>query len=252
LLAPHIAPRLESDIIATAFNSPKQSGTVLGTDYFGRDMLSRIIYGSRTTLVLALAANVIASGIGITVGFLVAYAKGWIDEIVGRIVDGLLAFPTMMFALISVSALGSSNIILVGTVGFIESIRVFRVARAVAMDNLMQDYVDLARLRGERPWRILLNEVLPNAYPPLLTDFGVRFSATVMLLSAISFLGLGVQPPFADWGTMARENIAGLRMGALASIVPALAIFSVTFATNKLVDWFMRRTQRNISAEFLA
>jgi peptide/nickel transport system permease protein len=112
--------------------------------------------------------------------------------------------------------------------------------------------VDLARLRGERPWRILLNEVLPNAYPPLLTDFGVRFSATVMLLSAISFLGLGVQPPFADWGTMARENIAGLRMGALASIVPALAIFSVTFATNKLVDWFMRRTQRNISAEFLA
>src|SRR5690606_7444037 len=126
----------------------------------------------------------------------------WIDEFIGRLVDGLMAFPTMMFALIGISALGSSNLILVCTVGFIESIRVFRVARAVAMDNLSRDYIDLAHLRGESSGWILFREVLPNAYPPLLTDFGVRFSATVMLLSAISFLGLGVQPPLADWGSM--------------------------------------------------
>jgi len=251
IFAPWIAPWPQSEMVGTPFGPLATGDTLLGTDYFGRDLLSRVLYGSRTTLSLALSANVIASVIGITVGFLAAYCRGWIDEIISRIMDGLFSFPTMMFALICVSAFGSSNIILILTVGFIESIRVFRVARAVAMDNLARDYVDLARLRGESTAWILFREVLPNAYPPLLTDFGVRFSGTVMLLSAISFLGLGVQPPLADWGMMTRENLAGLRTGSLAPLIPALAIFSVTFATNQLVDWFLKRTQHDISSELI-
>ncbi|MBN3803058.1 ABC transporter permease [Paraburkholderia sp. Ac-20336] len=251
LAAPWIAPWSQREIIGDPYGVP-QHGAILGMDYFGRDMLSRIIFGSRTTIVLAVAANLIASGVGITIGFFSAYAKGWIDEAIGRVMDGLMALPTIMFALVCVSALGSSEMVLVCTVGLIESVRVYRVARAVGLDNLARDYVDLAHLRGESVFWILFREALPNAYPPLLTDFGVRFAATVMLLSAVSFLGLGVQPPAADWGMMVRENLAGLRLGSIAAVFPALAIFSVTFSANKLVDWFLRRSQRDISTEFLA
>lgn len=251
LFAPLLAPWPQGEIIGSPFEGPSTSAW-LGTDYFGRDILSRILMGAQVTLLLALLANILSSAVGITLGFVAAYAKGWVDDLISRLVDGLLAFPTIMFALICLSAFGSSNVTLVFTIGFIEAIRVFRVARAVAADNLTRDYVDLAHLRGESVRWILLREVVPNSYPPLLTDFGIRFAATIILVSSISFLGLGVQPPLADWGMMTRENIPGLQLGALAPIYPALAIFSVTYATNKLVDWYLERSQSDIPSELLS
>jgi peptide/nickel transport system permease protein len=249
LFAPLLAPYSESAIMGDVPFAPAGQLGLLGTDYLGRDLLSRLVYGCRTTLLLALSTNIIASCLGITTGFIAAVGGRWIDEIASRLVDGLLSIPTMMFALVCVSALGASTTLLVCTVGVIEAIRVFRIARSVAINCFAQDYVELARARGESMTWILSCEILPNALSPLLTDFGVRFSAVVMLMSAISFLGLGVQPPHADWAMMVRENIAGLRTGSLACLLPATAIYSVTFSANTIVDWILRRSHRGISAE---
>jgi peptide/nickel transport system permease protein len=250
-IGPALAPHLDSAIVSDkVFAAPGQVG-LLGSDYFGRDLLSRLIYGARTTLSLALAANTIAFLGGVSVGFVAAVTGRWIDEALSRVVDVFFSIPSLILALICISALGTSAWILVLTVGFIEATRVFRIARSVAFNILSQDFVDVARARGETMGWILTREVLPNALPPLLTDFGVRFTATIILMSSISFLGLGVQPPQADLGMMVRENMSGLRIGAMSAVLPALAILSITLATNLLVDWNLRRTQRDVSEELL-
>lgn len=250
--APLVAPYHEGTIVATTIYAPPSSGDWLGTDYLGRDLLSRIIYGARFTLGLSLLANLVALLAGIGLGFTAAALRGAVDEILGRIDDAFMAIPSIMLALISISALGSSAAVLVLTVGFIEATRAFRVARSVAVGVYNQEFVDVARARGESTWWILLYDVLPNALPPLMTDFGLRFTSTIMLISALSFLGLGVQPPQADWGMLVRENLGGIQFGAAAALLPALAIFSVTLSTNMLVDWNASRSQRDVSRELIA
>jgi peptide/nickel transport system permease protein len=251
ILGPAFAPHLDSDIVSdTVFAAPGQIG-LLGSDFLGRDLLSRLIYGSRTTLSLSLAATLIAFAGGIGFGFTAAIAKGWIDELMSRLVDVFFSIPSLILALVTISALGTSAWVLALTIGFIEATRVYRISRSVALNILSQDFVDVARARGEGTLWITAHEVLPNAFPPLLTDFGVRFAATIILMSSISFLGLGVRAPQADLGMMVRENIAGLRIGATAAVLPALAILSITVATNSLVDWNLRRVQRDVSEEML-
>ena len=184
---------------------------------------------------------------GIALGFLAAIAGRWIDGMLSRVNDVLLAFPSLILALIVIAALGTSIPILVVTVALIEATRIFRVARALGMDIVAMDYVEAARARGGGSWWIMWREILPNVMSPLAAEFGVRFTYSILFVSALSFLGLGVQPPNADWGVMVRENLQGLLFGSTAPLIPAAAIASVTVAINLLVDWQLRQTSRDIS-----
>lgn len=261
IFAPWIAPYEESRILTDQSFSPGDENTppmLLGSDYLGRDVFSRLVYGARLTLGLAVAATVLAFVVGVPLGFAAGILGGRWDDVMSRINDAFVSFPSIMLALILVSAFGSSILLLVLTIGFIEATRVYRIARALAMNIMTMDFVDVSRARGESLWWILKNDVLPNAFIPLSTDFGLRFTYSILLLSSLSFLGLGVQPPFSDWGSMVKENMAALNYVlffgvkvALAPILPAVCIFSVTLANNLLVDWNLSRSQRDISSELI-
>ena len=208
----------------------------LGTDYLGRDMLSRILCGARFTVALALAATVLASFTGTLLGLVAATAGGWIDAALSRSLDALISIPSKMFALMMVASFGSSVplLILTAALGFMPGS--FRIARALAVNVQAMDFVQAARSRGEGMAYITCVEILPNMIGPVLADFGLRFVFIVLLLSGLSFLSLGVQPPDADWGSLVRENIAGLSEGAPAVLMPALAIATLTIGVNLLID----------------
>jgi peptide/nickel transport system permease protein len=208
----------------------------MGTDHLGRDTLSRVIFGARNTIGISLAATLIAYLMGITLGILAAVKGGWIDMGISRVNDAILALPSIMLGLIVIAALGSSIPILIGTAAMIYATSVFRIARALGQDIMVQDYVEAAQARGEGVWWIIRAEVLPNAAMPLATDFGLRLVFVVLFISSLSFLGLGIQPPASDWGSMVRENLQGLTYGSYAAIWPAIAIASFTIAINLIVD----------------
>ena len=251
LVGPATVPYEESAIVTqTSFGSPGEEG-LLGSDYLGRDVATRVVYGARMTLGLALTACVLAFTSGVTLGFMAATLGGRVDEAMSRTNDAFLAFPSIMLALICISALGTSLAILVLTVSFIEATRVFRIARALCMNVFVQDFVEVSRARGEGIWWIMANDILPNALIALSTDFGLRFTYAILLVSSISFLGLGVQPPHADWGMMVRENLGGVHFGATAALIPALSIFSVTLSINFLVDWNLSRSDADIPDELI-
>ena len=252
LFAPYIAPYTESAMVTgTSFAPIGEEGLLLGSDYLGRDLASRLVYGARTTLTLALFATILAFVLGVITGFVAGIAGGWTDSVISRIVDAFISFPTIMLALLIVSIFGTSLPALVCAIGFIEATRVFRISRALAVNTMTQDFVEVARARGESLWWILWNEVLPNAFVPLSTDFGLRYTFSILLLSALSFLGLGVQPPEADWGSMVKDNMTGIFVGAAAVLMPALSIFTVTLSINFLVDWNLARAQKDISDELV-
>lgn len=248
VIGPYIAPWHEMDIegddsFLDGYNScatddpPDPCGVfALGTDYLGRDTLSRIMFGARNTIGISIISTLLAYLIGITLGILAAVKGGWIDMGISRINDAILALPTIMLGLIVIAALGSSIPILIGTAAIIYATSVFRIARALGQDIMVQDFVEAAKTRGEGVWWIIRAEVLPNAAMPLATDFGLRLVFVVLFISSLSFLGLGVQPPASDWGSMVRENLQGLTYGSYAAIWPAFAIATFTIAINLIVD----------------
>jgi peptide/nickel transport system permease protein len=208
----------------------------LGTDYLGRDMLVRVIEGARYTVGVALLATLVASGTGTALALLAAASGRWIDTTLSRGLDTLTAIPSKMFALIMVAGFGSSVPMLVLTAAIIYVPGAYRIARSLAVNINALDYVTVARTRGEGTLYIMLREILPNIVGPMLADLGLRFVYVVLLLASLSFLGLGIQPPAADWGSLVRENIGALAMGGASVIVPALAIASLTIAVNLVID----------------
>ena len=240
IIGPSIAPFHEMDIEGDDSFLDAYSGEYgtfhLGTDYLGRDTLSRILYGARNTIGISLAATLLAYLIGITLGILAAVKGGWIDMVISRINDSILALPSIMLGLIVVAALGTSIPNLIGIAAIIYASSVFRIARALGLDIMVQDFVEAAQTRGEGIWWIIRAEILPNAAMPLATDFGLRLVFVVLFISSMSFLGLGVPPPASDWGSMVRENLQGLTYGSWAAIWPALSIASFTIAVNLIVD----------------
>ena len=235
-IGPFVAPFHEADIIADDSFLPPDATYWLGTDYLERDILSRVLWGARTTIGIALAATLMAYAIGVTAGIAAAVARGWTDMMLSRVNDAILALPTIMLGLLIVVALGTSIPILVFTAAIIYASSVFRIARALGQDIMVMDYVESAHARGETIWWIIFREVLPNAAMPLATDFGLRLVFVVLFISSLSFLGLGIQPPMADWGSMVRQNIEGLGYGSYAAVWPALAIASFTISVNLIVD----------------
>ena len=236
IIGPSIAPYHEMDMEGDDSFLDAYDNFYLGTDYLGRDTLSRVIFGARNTIGISLAATLLAYAMGITLGILAAVKGGWIDMIISRVNDAILSLPTIMLGLIVIAALGSSITILVGTASVIYATSVFRIARALGQDIMVQDFVEAAKARGEGVWWIIRAEVLPNAAMPLATDFGLRLVFVVLFISSLSFLGLGIQPPASDWGSMVRENLGGLTYGSYAAIWPAFAIATFTIAINLIVD----------------
>ena len=243
-LGPFVAPYKGGALTSTETFGSYSVAHLLGTDYLGRDMLSRILYGTRYTVGLALAAAVLASCIGTFFGLLAAVSGRWADEILSRLFDALISIPSKVLALVMVAAFGSSvpMLIMVAVLAYIPG--AFRISRSLAVNLMTLEYVQVARARGERLFYIARVEVLPNMIHPMLADFGLRFVFIVLLLSGLSFLGLGVQPPDADWGSLVRENIGGLAEGAPAVLMPSIAIATLTVGVNLLIDSIRRHGGR--------
>ena len=238
LLGPIIAPHSANEIVAYEVFESIGGEYVLGTDYLGRDVLSRLLDGARFTIFIPLAAAALACSMGTLIALIAAVSHPRTDEVISRLMDALISIPSKIFALVMIAAFGSSVPILLLITAFSYMPGSFRIARAMAVNVANMDFVTVAKARGEGKLYLAVKEILPNILHPMLADFGLRFVFVVLLLSSLSFLGLGVQPPQADLGSLVRENISGLAEGAPAVIIPALAIATITIAVNLLIDSF--------------
>jgi len=241
VLAPFLTPYGESEVVGYEFE-PWGENFLLGTDNLGRDMMTRLIYGARNTIGIAFLTTALTFALGSITGFMAATLGGWFDQILSRCVDILMAIPSLIFALLILTITGTSIPALIIVIAVLDSTRVFRLARAVSMNIVVMDYVEVARLRGEGLWWVMNREVLPNATAPLVAEFGLRFCFVFLFISALSFLGLGIQPPTADWGSMVRDNATLITFGDITPLLPAGAIAMLTVGVNFVVDWFLQLT----------
>lgn len=241
VFAPLLAPYGESVVVGNQYE-PWSAHFFFGTDQLGRDMLSRLIYGARNTIGIAVLTTSLSFLIGGALGLLAATLGGWTDQLLARLVDILMAIPQLIFALMLLSIFGASVINLILIIAVLDSTRVFRLTRAVAMNVVVLDFVEAARLQGEKLGWIMAREILPNILPPIVVEFGLRFCFVFLTISALSFLGLGIQPPTADWGSMVRENATLINYGDVTPLLPAAAIALLTVAVNFLVDWLLHKT----------
>ena len=247
LFAPWLAPFGEAEIFPVPF-APWDETHFFGTDQIGRDILSRLIYGARNTMGIALLTTLLSFLIGGALGLIAAIDRGLVDQVLGRAMDVLMAIPSLIFALMLLSIFGSTVTSLIIIIAVLDSTRVFRLTRSVAVGVVVMDYVEVARLRGEGLGWVMRREILPNVMPPLIAEFGLRFCFVFLTIAALSFLGLGIQPPTADWGSMVRENANLIQFAAydikaaLTPLLPATTIALLTIAVNFMVDWFLHHT----------
>ena len=241
LFAPVLAPFGETQVVGEGF-APWGGQFLLGTDNLGRDMFSRLVYGARNTLGIAFLTTVLAFLLGGLSGLVAAIKGGWVDQGLSRVVDILMAIPQLIFALLILSVVGTTATSLVLVIALLDATRVFRLSRAVAMNVVVQDFVEAARLRGEGLCWLVTREVLPNAAAPLIAEFGLRFCFVFLVISALSFLGLGIQPPTADWGSMVRDNAVLITFGDISPLLPALAVALITVSVNFVVDWMLHKS----------
>ena len=241
LFAPVLAPYGETQVVGEGF-APWSGEFLLGTDNLGRDMFSRLVFGARNTLGIAFLTTVLAFLLGGLSGLIAAIKGGWVDQGLSRVVDILMAIPQLIFALLILSVVGTTATSLVLVIALLDATRVYRLSRAVAMNVVVQDFVEAARLRGEGLWWLVTREVLPNAAAPLIAEFGLRFCFVFLFISALSFLGLGIQPPTADWGSMVRDNAVLITFGDISPLLPALAVALITVSVNFVVDWMLHKS----------
>jgi peptide/nickel transport system permease protein len=241
VFAPLLAPYGETEIVAGVWE-PANDLYLLGTDNLGRDLLSRLIYGAQTTLFVSLAASILSFSIGIFLSFTAAVSGGPIDQGLSRLNDLMMSIPTLIFALVVLAVLPQNLFILITVMAILDSTRVYRLGRAVALDVAVMEFVEAAKLRGEGKMWIIFREILPNTLSPLLAEFGLRFAFSILFLSTLSFLGLGIQPPAADWGGMVKDNKDGIIFGIQAALIPGAAIASLAVCVNMVVDWLLKRT----------
>ena len=261
IFAPALAPYGQEQVFAAANVVPGGNPSLggdpqfpLGTDQIGRDILSRLIYGARNTVGIAFVTTFLAFLIGGTLGFLAATLGGWVDQVLSRSVDALMAIPALIFALLLITVASAwvsgtgLTVAMVGIIAVIDSTRVFRLSRAVGVNIVVMDYIEAAKLRGEGLIYLIFREILPNATAPLLAEFGLRFCFVFLTISSLSFLGVGIQPPLADWGSMVRDMAPFINYAqfapqiAAAPLLAAGAIALLTVAVNFVVDWMLHRS----------
>lgn len=241
IFAPVIAPYGMAEVVGDSWEEWSWAHP-LGTDSIGRDLLSRMIWGGQTTIFVATASTLLSFSLGTIIGFVAAVRGGWIDQVSSRGVDLMMAIPSLIAALVILSVMPVTLPVLILVIGLLDSTRVFRLARAVAVDITVMDYVEAARLRGEKLGWIVFREILPNALSPLIAEMGLRFIFAVLFISTLSFLGLGVQPPMSDWGGIVKENKEGIVYGIPAALIPAFAIATLAISVNLVADWILNRT----------
>jgi peptide/nickel transport system permease protein len=241
IFAPLIAPYGLAEIVGDVWE-PRSADHWLGTDNIGRDLLTRMVYGGRTTIFIATMATALSFILGSILGLSAAVMGGWVDQLMSRLVDLFMAIPSLIFALVVLSVMPVTVPTLIIVMGLLDSTRVFRLSRAVAVDINVMDFVEAAKLRGEKLGWVIFREILPNALSPLVAELGLRFIFAVLFLSTLSFLGLGVQPPASDWGGMVKENKEGIIFGIGAALVPAAAISILAISVNLVADWVLNRT----------
>ncbi|WP_064709289.1 ABC transporter permease [Rhizobium bangladeshense] len=241
IFAPLLAPYGETQVVGDVWQLPDDN-YVFGLDNLGRDILSRLIYGARTTLLVASAATIISFSLGVILSFTAAVSRGLIDTVFSRFNDLMMSIPTLIFALVVLAVLPQNMVVLILVMAVLDSTRVYRLGRAVALDVAVMEFVEAAKLRGEGKLWIIFREILPNTLSPLLAEFGLRFAFSILFLSTLSFLGLGIQPPAADWGGMVKDNKDGIIFGISAALVPGTAIAVLAICVNLVVDWLLKRT----------
>ena len=247
IFAPLIAPYGEAEVFPEPY-APWSANHIFGTDQIGRDIFSRLIFGARNTVGVAFATTILAFLIGGALGLAAAINRSYLDLFLSRTVDVLMAIPQLIFALVLLSIFGSTIINLIIIIAVLDSTRVFRLTRAVSLNVVVMDYVEVAKLRGENISWVMRKEILPNILPPLIAEFGLRFCFVFLSIAALSFLGVGIQPPTADWGSMVRENASLIQFAqydlkaGLTPLLPAAAIALLTVAINFVVDWFLHKT----------
>ncbi|WP_019173652.1 ABC transporter permease [Pseudaminobacter salicylatoxidans] len=245
LFGPFLAPYGQTEVAGDQWtplfwSQPGPDGDaffLLGTDHLGRDLLTRLLYGARNSIGIALVTTLLAFAAGVGIGLLAATKQGVVDQIASRSIDVLMAFPSLIFALMILAVLGSSIPVLIVVIALLNMASVFRITRALAMDLEAQDFVDVAKLRGESALWIMRRELLPNAMVPLAAEFGLRFCFVLLFIASLSFIGLGIQPPMADWGSMVRENASAISFGVFTPLIPAAAIAGLTIGVNLVIDW---------------
>lgn len=247
IFAPWVAPYGEAQVFSAAY-APWSGEHLLGTDQIGRDVFSRLIYGGRNTVGIALITTLLAFAIGGGLGLIAAIDRRWLDQGLSRLVDVLMAIPSLIFALVILAILDKTTFNLIIVIAVLDATRVFRLTRAVSLNVVVMDYVEAAKLRGEGLAWIMRREILPNILPPLIAEFGLRFCFVFLTIAALSFLGFGIQPPLADWGSMVRENASLIQFAqfdikaGLTPLIPAASIALLTIAVNFIVDWFLHKT----------
>ena len=262
IFADFIAPYGQAEIFKDANvlpgGNPELGGNpahILGTDQIGRDILSRLIYGAQNTVGIAFVTTLLAFFIGISLGFLAATIGGVLDQILSRIVDMLMSIPQLIFALLLMtiatawfgSQKGMVTLFMILIIAVLDSTRVFRLSRAVGMNIVVMDFFEAAKLRGEKLSYLIFSEITPNAFAPLLAEFGLRFCFVFLTIASLSFLGIGIQPPLADWGTMVRDLSQFINFAVVSPLTASLplmaagAIALLTVAVNFVVDWMLHR-----------
>jgi len=240
LFAPQIAPYGEAQVFPEPF-APWSPEFVLGTDQLGRDVLTRLIYGARNTIGIAVLTTLLSFGIGVSLGLIATLFKGWIDQALSRSVDIVLSIPGLIFSLMLLAIFGSNVWSLIVIIAVLDSTNFYRLARTSGLSVASMEFIEAARLRGERFSWIVFREILPNILPPLIAEAGLRFCFVFLTISALSFLGVGIQPPTADWGSMVRENATLITYGDITPLLPAAAIGLLTVSVNFVVDWFLHK-----------
>jgi peptide/nickel transport system permease protein len=239
LLGPLVAPHSPTEFVAVP-NSGPSSAALFGGDALGRDVFSRWLHGGLTVLWMSAAATIVGIVVGTAVGLVAAYSRNWLDDVLMRGNDVLLSFPAIIFVLLAVSAVGPKLWLIVLTVGFTHAPRVARVMRGAGQEVVERDFIKAAEVVGEKRWRIVTGELLPNVTSPLLVEIGLRMTYSINLVAAVSFLGFGLQPPTADWGLMINENRLALGIQPWSVFLPVLAIGLLTVGTNLVTDGVAR------------
>ncbi|WP_367185922.1 ABC transporter permease [Mesorhizobium escarrei] len=242
IFGPLVAPYGEAEVVSKIPFSPWSREFLLGTDQLGRDTFSRLLFGARNTLGISLVTVCLSFGVGGVLGMFAAIRGGWADKLLLSLTDALMAIPPLIFALIVLSIAGSSIPSLIVAIAAVDITRIFRLTRSLSVNVLATDFVEVARLRGEGLSWIMSREVLPNVLPLLVAEFGLRFCFVFLSISALAFLGLGIQPPTADWGSMVRDSAVLISYADFTPLIPAAAIGLLTVAVNLVVDWILHVT----------
>lgn len=242
VFAPWIAPYGEYEVVSDIPFAPWSEANLLGTDQLGRDFLTRIVYGARNSIGIAFVTTLLAFAIGGFFGIMAAALRGWVDQVFSRFVDAVMSIPDLIFTLLLLAIFGSSVLNLILIIAILDSTRIFRISRASAMNVVTLDYVEASTARGEGLYWRIVHEILPNILPILISEFGMRFCFVFLVIAALSFLGVGLQPPMAEWGSMVRDNAVLINSGDITPLIPASAIALLTVGVNFVADWLLSKS----------